>query len=387
MCILAYVTQFSRRFPFVLISNRDELLSRVTLPIGLDASTNVLWAIDGVAGGSWLGFNVRSGRFAVLTNCARSPTAPLRCDASCLPLEWRGAMPLAEVVRRTKVHATPADDSGTNVCLEFIPDISRGRIVRDFLTEGKIPGDSTPSFCASGSTPELSSLGPPYYDGYNLLTAESLYNSDGLQLLYTTNRYGAEHRAPTDHDAVHCLQNSHLDNWMEPKCVLLRERFQETLVKVLPTTGASPFDREHVATSFASSCLSLRPEFDLLREIQKGAAPGARLREYRQVLDASLPYNGYNGETELRQLYGAGLQPPVHFPTMNYTERANYAQRNIFLTSATHGTRTQTTVVVEKVLDGEEEIIVHFSQRECEANGAHKRWSHFSISSRGAEIK
>ncbi|RNF09712.1 uncharacterized protein Tco025E_06942 [Trypanosoma conorhini] len=389
MCILAFVTQLSQRFPLVLVSNRDEVRSRMTRPLGVSASTGLLWAADGVAGGSWLGLNVHDGRFATLTNCNRSPTAPLRLgDDAAIPASWRGAMPLDEVVRRMRVRSTAAEDGGTNVSLEFIPHISRGHIVRDFLREGKTPGDflppqSSPSHSFSSAEMELMrlrpSLAPPYFEGYNLLTAESLFDSRQLRLLYTTNRYAAEHKSPAQHGVVHCLANSYLDNWKEPKSALLRERFEEAVSKFIPI-DAAPYDAEYVADSLVSHCLCLQPEFDLQKEIMAGSRSPEVLREYEDVLQASLPYNGYKGEEELKKLYGEGLCPPVHFPTKFYRDIANYHERNIFCSHSMYGTRTQTAVVVEKLRDGDG-TIVHFSQRECDVAGAHKPWRHFAVPS------
>ncbi|RNF03513.1 hypothetical protein TraAM80_05685 [Trypanosoma rangeli] len=388
MCILAFVIRLSHRFPLVLVSNRDELRSRVTHQVEVDAETGFLWAADGVAGGSWLGLNVRNGRFAILTNCCRSPTAPLSLGKITAPANWRGAMPLDEVVRRMRVHARPAEHGGTNVSLAFVPHASRGHIVRDFLLEGKTPGDCLSSSSLSThsfSTVEMElmglrpSLAPPYFRGYNLLTAESLFDSRKLHLLYTTNRYAAEHKSPVQHGITHCLENSYLDNWKEPKSALLRERFEEAVSKFIPT-DAAPYDAEYVANSFASHCLCLEPQFDLRDEILAGKGSPEVLREYEEVLDATLPYNGYNGEKELKKLYGGGLRPPLRFPTEFYREVANFHERNIFSSNPTYGTRAQTAVVVEKVPDGEK-TIVHFSQRDCDPGGAHKLWRHFTVSS------
>ncbi|EKF30958.1 hypothetical protein MOQ_005212 [Trypanosoma cruzi marinkellei] len=383
MCILAFVTQCSQRFPLVLINNRDEVIGRMTHPVGVDNSTGLLWAVDGVAGGSWLGLNVHNGRFAVLTNCTRCPTAPLAIDGISMPSGWRGAMPLAEIVQRMKVHATPAEDGGTDVFLTFNPDLSRGCIVGDFLKEGRVPGDGVPS--SSLSTEEAmhvptSLLSSPYFDGYNLLTVESLFNPHQVQLLYSTNRYAAQHRFPAEHGVIHCLQNSYLDNWMEPNCTLLRKRFEEALKTFLPT-GVTPYDADYVADSLASYCLCLEPNFDLQQEIQNGKLSPEVIQGYQQVLDASLPYKGYNGEVELIQLYGAGLKPPVHFPMDCYKEYNNFQQRNIFVSHGMYCTRSQTTVVVETMPDGAGTVI-HFSQRNCNVGKAHGPWKHFTVQSR-----
>ncbi|ORC86038.1 uncharacterized protein TM35_000312240 [Trypanosoma theileri] len=396
MCILAFITQLSQRFPLVLISNRDEALNRATQPVCIDNATGLLCAIDSLAGGTWLGLNVNSGRFAVITNCRRSPTAPLQLHTTTInnnnndndnknennnnsSVDFRGAMPLTEVVRRMKVHATPLADGGTNVELEFIPDLSRGCIVSDFLSQGNLPGDNISSLTNEYKFPSPS-LAPPYFAGYNILTAENLFNVQGTQLLYTTNRYAVQHRAPTNHGVVHCLQNSYMDNWMEPKTLLLRKSFEEALGKYIPTDEV-PFDEENVATSLAS-CLCLEPQFDLQKEILLHKEPKEKLEEYQNVLDASMPYLGYDGESELIRLYGAGLQPPVHFPVSKYLERANFLQRNIFATSPNYGTRTQTVVTVERKQPNNDnsETIVHFSQRECSTSNTHRPWKHFTIS-------
>ncbi|KAH9586343.1 Transport and Golgi organization protein 2 [Trypanosoma melophagium] len=397
MCILAFITHLSQRFPLVLISNRDEALNRVTQPVCIDSVTGLLCAVDGVAGGTWLGLNVNSGRFAVITNCLRSPTAPLNLHTTSTTttttddsnnddnnnnslVDLRGAMPLTEVVRRMEVHATPSNDGGTNVDLEFVPDFSRGCIVSGFLSQGHLPGDDVSSSTNASCLPSPS-LAPPYFAGYNILTAENLFNAEGTQLLYTTNRYAVQHRTPTSHGVVHCLQNSYMDNWMEPKAVLLRDSFEEALTKFIPT-AETPYDAENVSTSLASSCLCLEPQFDLLKELQLHKEPVEKLQEYQNVLNASMPYLGYDGESELTHLYGAGLQPPFHFPVDEYMERANFLQQNIFVTGQKYGTRTQTVVAVERKQpnDDNSATIVHFSQRECSSRIAHKPWKHFTIS-------
>ncbi|KAH8604960.1 putative Transport and Golgi organization 2 [Trypanosoma vivax] len=386
MCIVAYITGLSGRFPLVLINNRDELYDRQTRPVAIDPSTGILCAADCLAGGTWLGINVANGRFALLTNCCRSPTAPLyRLKPApqeafygqevAPPTWWRGAMPLQEVRLRTRVHTSAAVDGGTNVWLEFVPDASRGCIVQNFLVDGTLPGHGIK--LSAPSTWLTPSLMPPYYSGYNLLTANSLFDRQGPQLLYTTNRYGAEHALPTEHGVVHCLQNSYLDNWMEPKTSRLRALFQAALDGVLPK-GTDAYDEEAVAEQFTSSCLRAQPSYDLLRDIESGSGPAQMLIEYQQVLDASLPYSGYNGETELARLYGEELQPPLHFPIDEHVRISNFRQRDIFVKGGAFGTRTHTVVVVERgPSDGK--TVVHFSQCDVGTGDVQRVWKHFAL--------
>jgi uncharacterized protein with NRDE domain len=71
MCLVALTIGQSERFPFVLVSNRDEFFARASralawwLPSG--GLTHVLSGIDTSGGGTWLGLNA-AGRLALVTN-------------------------------------------------------------------------------------------------------------------------------------------------------------------------------------------------------------------------------------------------------------------------------------------------------------------------------
>lgn len=71
MCLAAIAIAQHPRFPWVLLSNRDEFFSRRAAPLGWwtpqAGSPRVLSGRDLSAGGTWLGIN-EAGRLALLTN-------------------------------------------------------------------------------------------------------------------------------------------------------------------------------------------------------------------------------------------------------------------------------------------------------------------------------
>ena len=70
MCLVAFAINSSARWPLVIAANRDEFLSRPTLPLGRWHTSNGQEIISGrdlQAGGSWLGVTP-GGRVAFLTN-------------------------------------------------------------------------------------------------------------------------------------------------------------------------------------------------------------------------------------------------------------------------------------------------------------------------------
>mgnify|MGYP005991947629 CR=1 FL=1 len=75
MCLLGLLAW--RRGAFVLLHIRDEILTRdVKLP---SLGSKIIGGVDLLAGGTWMGVNVKSGRFAALTNVRRklpTPAAP-----------------------------------------------------------------------------------------------------------------------------------------------------------------------------------------------------------------------------------------------------------------------------------------------------------------------
>ncbi|KAG5510524.1 hypothetical protein JKF63_06821 [Porcisia hertigi] len=462
MCILAFITRYCERFPFILISNRDENLARGTGRLALDPSTGLLWAVDRVAGGSWIGIDPRSGRFAVLTNCRRSAAAPLSCHKeaheggqstdgeggtltqragiSNAATVWRGSAPLSHILAHTTVvPATalstppsgmpmvtdetrhPHDNEGKQmVTLAYNPRTSRGTVIKKFLQTGILPGDAGVS---AGNDDALASTlpavlrAPPYYAGFNLLSCDNLrgdggvYKDGGLaaktpgnvqhasgctsttapEILYTTNRYAAEHRCPVTPGRVHCLQNSYLDNMQgEPITARLGQLFTDSLHSVIDPiaaenssssmTAMSPAMVAEVATALADECLCDRCGFDLLN-IEKTASSAEAADALRAQLHSTDPLLGFN-ETELHEYFGRatvvnGKDVEVRFCDGGAAMREAHLQSSIFKVPCHgYGTRVQSVVLVERVAAvpstcpsetpparGTMEII-HFCQRE-----------------------
>eukprot|EP00746_Dinoflagellata_sp_MGD_P122736 gnl/MRDRNA2_/MRDRNA2_57529_c0_seq2.p2 gnl/MRDRNA2_/MRDRNA2_57529_c0~~gnl/MRDRNA2_/MRDRNA2_57529_c0_seq2.p2 ORF type:complete len:193 (+),score=13.05 gnl/MRDRNA2_/MRDRNA2_57529_c0_seq2:57-635(+) len=72
MCILVVALGCHPRFPIIVAHNRDENRSRLSDPESLEASTGLVCSRDQQAGGMVLGVNVRTGKFAALTNVRTS---------------------------------------------------------------------------------------------------------------------------------------------------------------------------------------------------------------------------------------------------------------------------------------------------------------------------
>lgn len=69
MCICCVAINQNENFPFIIFHNRDESLDRKTTDPFIDEKTKVLSAIDLEAFGTWMGFSIETGNFAMLTNC------------------------------------------------------------------------------------------------------------------------------------------------------------------------------------------------------------------------------------------------------------------------------------------------------------------------------
>ncbi|KAL1526590.1 hypothetical protein AB1Y20_015295 [Prymnesium parvum] len=74
MCIFALALEATEDFPFVLVFNRDEFFGRPTSPVAIQ-DDGLLCAVDGERGGTWMGLNTRTGRFAALTNVRCQPVS------------------------------------------------------------------------------------------------------------------------------------------------------------------------------------------------------------------------------------------------------------------------------------------------------------------------
>lgn len=465
MCILALITHYSPRFPFILISNRDELLDRLTYPLAVDAATGVLSAVDGVAGGSWLGLAPQHGRLAVVTNCRRAPSAPLRfhsaaeeqtrkargaaLSATAHGVAWRGAAPLTEALAHTKCIPCPVSPPDGNArTLVYEPPTSRGTIVREFLMDGRLPGQGR---CAEWEEQLPAPLRAPYYAGYNLVTCDSLFGgaddldgsggrwpsaedaSQPFAVRYTTNRFHVEDGVPLSHGEVHCLQNSFLDDWVEPKCRRLRSLFEGVLqhaVQPLSTKengangrgeGLTAVQVRALATAFADTCLCDTSRYDLRRmmEEEEGQQQQQRRREgapegqespmtLKELLHSADPRLGFTDE-ELQ-----GYFPPTPAQAATRTgggdddggaspitdggsmEQECYLQRSIFMEPHNgYGTRTQSVVLTERCDNGDGVGVsyrTHFCQRPVGpvgngGGGVSGPWVHYVVTKKGGAEK
>ena len=77
MCILVIAKNLNPRFPLVVVHIREELLTRATAEVALDPQTKAYFARDMQAGGTWMGYNTKEGKLAVLTNSYDAATAEL----------------------------------------------------------------------------------------------------------------------------------------------------------------------------------------------------------------------------------------------------------------------------------------------------------------------
>ncbi|EPY24724.1 hypothetical protein AGDE_04675 [Angomonas deanei] len=402
MCIIAFITNCCERFPFVLINNRDELLDRFTHPLALDPATGLLWAVDGVAGGSWLGINVFSGRLATVTNCRRVPSAPLM-GRPVTATGWRGAAPLEESLRYTTVAKAVGVDGVERKTLVYDPPTSRGTIIKEFLHGGDLPRvDGT---CGTGVPP---SLQPPYYAGYNLLTCESVFgkppgkDTTPFSMEYTSNRFYAPHRQTAQNSTVHCLQNTFIDNWAEPKSRLLRDLFQEQLDRtLLPLRAGQAVDAKAVASQFADHCLCAQPNFDLLADVrrleglsEKSETAEKELHDLRELLHSTNPFSGFT-KSELENHFK--LSPSDYADSFDEKKISHdvlkeaYLQKNIFVPAqANYGTEMQSMVLVERQPGCEALPIVHFLQRRVQNRENEPvqfdKWVHYTIVGKTVEL-
>ncbi len=107
MCIISAALDRHPLFPFILASNRDEDLFRLDLSTPPEVHTiepggsSVLCGRDRRAGGTWIGVNVKTGAFAVVTNLRSSGTT------------------LSEIV----------------MCRRAPKELSRGTVVLDLITD------------------------------------------------------------------------------------------------------------------------------------------------------------------------------------------------------------------------------------------------------------
>lgn len=71
MCIAAIAIQQSSEYPVIIIDNREEIIARETIDACLQPKFNIVCGVDAQhmsECGTWMGYHVDSGNFAVLTN-------------------------------------------------------------------------------------------------------------------------------------------------------------------------------------------------------------------------------------------------------------------------------------------------------------------------------
>ena len=118
----------------------------------------------------------------------------------------------------------PAEQAAQADSFTFTPSASRGEIVLDYL--------------ASKGDRRARALGPPHYAGFNVLhgnlrsiaelAALPLFPDGRSGVFYTTNRFEMQQDSPLP-VGYHALSNTFLDNPIEPKSCLLRERLQQVV--------------------------------------------------------------------------------------------------------------------------------------------------------------
>lgn len=105
MCLIAFAIGASERWPLVIAANRDEFLSRPTLPMArwqTDTGQEVISGRDLRAGGTWLGVNP-GGRVAMLTNVREPQPQAGEKSRGELPMRWlQGRMDAAEFMAQTE---------------------------------------------------------------------------------------------------------------------------------------------------------------------------------------------------------------------------------------------------------------------------------------------
>ncbi len=95
MCLIAFAIGASEQWPLVIAGNRDEFLSRPTLPLArwhTEGAHEIISGRDLQAGGTWMGLTP-AGRVAFLTNVREAPSpdapAPSR-SRGALVTRWLG---------------------------------------------------------------------------------------------------------------------------------------------------------------------------------------------------------------------------------------------------------------------------------------------------------
>jgi len=186
MCLIVFAYHSHPNYPLIVVANRDEFYARPTQAAGHWPEHPGLFAgKDLQQGGTWMGLNSHSQRFAAVTNF------------------------------RDMFEPTNPDD----------PFISRGNLVKDFLTGN----DSAEHYCQALNQSRDS------YQGYNLLLWEQ------EQLFYFSNKQESTDISPLE-PGIYGLSNGLLDSpWPKVKqakaalkeAIAAPQLFTEKLLTVL----------------------------------------------------------------------------------------------------------------------------------------------------------
>lgn len=336
MCILSVCRSASSRWPFIFAHNRDEYVSRPTAPLALDEATGVLWAFDVQAGGgSWLGFNTRTGSFAALTNCRRAPTTVPQ-------------IPFEEIVKRCQIN-----DDGL---VMFTADASRGALIRQFLETQQLP-PAVP-------------WDHPMMEGFNLVTVESLYAAGTTapgEVRLTSNRYEVPHGVALPNGTAHALSNSYINNPQEPKTEFLRCKMNDLVgeLQSSPDSFTAP-----TLTDAIGELLCARNAFEVTDEaVLSASRPFAEMTTEQKTLLS----NAVRERCPSKEISQEGFVGNWN------TETEKQLHQGVFVTCGpSYRTRTQTVVLVE---NQEGTLVVHFSMRNCESPTLREAWTYHRFSS------
>jgi len=212
MCIAYIQFQPQSPWPFIVAANRDEFHQRPTqIAHYWHDHPNILAGRDLQAGGTWLGLNQQTRRFALVTN-VREPHQP------------------------TPDHA-----------------ISRGTLVQNFL-QNKISASNYLTKVAQKAK---------YYAGFNLIVAEGLHQSN-INLWYYSNRNNQAPKQLTP--GTYLLSNAFLNkHW--PKTLRLKQRMQQALNKSYPNIKVQ--NLMHVLNDRETALDAQLPNTGLSHEMEK----------------------------------------------------------------------------------------------------------------------
>lgn len=247
MCICCVIVRGSPRFPFILLSVRDEMLARPTSGVRVHPDSRTVCCLDeslpAHKRGTWLAVQPRRGTFSILTNS----TQPGRPEPERDAVPSRGLLVLAAA-------ETPS-----------------GRVSEPVTAHPKSWTTTTTSDDDSSELPPNPFSVPEAVNGlagFNLLSG-TLLPERGIDLRYTTNLYERCFDKPLYQDLpcagaapegsaprAWALSNTFLDNDDEPRLAYLRQRATAALASFDSSKGSAP-----ELADLLGEVLLLRPNF------------------------------------------------------------------------------------------------------------------------------